>query len=357
MLDELAKVRFARFTFHLRAHTPLRLPAYKGSTLRGGFGISFKEAVCVVGHRDCDRCILRSKCAYPYIFETPIPDGSRRMAHYEHAPHPFVIEPPLDRKTAYAAGDALEFGLVLIGRAIDYLPYFIFAFEHLGHRNGIGKAIEPDAQNGTQNGRTNSHDRGKFSVEEVSASNGTGAGVPVYDGRSKALQGTFGPQAIEEFSRDQAFSFPLSCLKLTFVTPTRLIFDPQLAAVPEFHIPMRNLVRHLANLAYFHCGAELDLDFHGLVEAAQEVRLVESRTHWHDWERYAARQDAKLKMGGVIGEAVYEGAFESFEALLALGEVLHVGKGTGLGLGWYQVGNGLSRLASEQMGIQRHLHR
>jgi hypothetical protein len=64
------------------------------------------------------------------------------MASLEHAPHPFVIEPPLDSRTRYAAGDVLVFVLVLVGRAIDYLPYFIFAFEQLGNDRGIGRAIE-----------------------------------------------------------------------------------------------------------------------------------------------------------------------------------------------------------------------
>ena len=62
-LEELNKISFALFVFHLRATTELYLPPYKGSTLRGAFGIVFKETVCVVDHRDCDRCILRFKCA------------------------------------------------------------------------------------------------------------------------------------------------------------------------------------------------------------------------------------------------------------------------------------------------------
>ena len=71
-----------------------------------------------------------------------------------------------------------------------------------------------------------------------------------------------------------------------------------------------------------------------------------SHEHAHDPERYSARQDAKLKMGGVVGEAVYEGNLEQFAQLLALGEVLHVGKGTGLGLGRYRVSFQLERSRS-----------
>ena len=354
MIDELQKIRFARFRFALRAQTALQLPPYKGSTLRGGFGMAFKEAVCVVVHRDCERCILRSKCAYPYIFETPIPNGSKRLASLEHAPHPFVIEPPLDSRTRYAAGDELAFDLVLIGRAIDYLPYFIFAFEELGRQRGIGRR---EGEGGRESdGRSKAGgERGKFTVEAVTLPNGDGNGVQIYDAKSKALHGNFQPQTIRTASplppsafRSASAPLPPSAshlpplasrLTISYLTPTRLILDGCLAPVPEFHIVIRNLLRRLSNLTYFHCDDELDLDFRGLVDAAQTVKLADNRTRWHDWERYSARQDAKLKMGGVVGEATYEGDLAPFLPLLALGEVLHVGKGTGMGLGRYRTGN------------------
>ncbi|MBI4517305.1 MAG: CRISPR system precrRNA processing endoribonuclease RAMP protein Cas6 [Deltaproteobacteria bacterium] len=346
MLDELAKIRFARLRFQLRAQTPLRLPPYKGSTLRGGFGMSFKDAVCVVAHRDCERCILKTKCAYPYIFETPVPNGSRRLASLEHAPHPFVIEPSLDSQTRYAAGGVLVFVLVLVGRAIDYLPYFIFAFEHLGCDRGIGRAIEAEGESGRAKGRMSGGARGKFTVESVVVLNATGEGALVYDGQSKTLRGDLHPLTIRDVlaltpaaSRSVPLTPAASRLSLSFLTPTRLIFDRALATVPEFHILIRNLLRRLSNLAYFHCDGELALDFRGLVDAAEQVKLLENRTRWHDWERYSARQDTKLKMGGVVGEAVYEGELEPFAPVLALGEVLHVGKGTGMGLGRFSLGS------------------
>ncbi|MBI3060334.1 MAG: hypothetical protein HYY81_13715 [Deltaproteobacteria bacterium] len=93
-------------------------------------------------HRDCDRCILRFKCAYPYIFDTPVPKDSTRMRKYQTAPHPFVIEPPLDTTTSYEPGSPLNFGLTLMGKAIDYLPYFIYTFERFwregSYRQGNG---------------------------------------------------------------------------------------------------------------------------------------------------------------------------------------------------------------------------
>ena len=47
MLDELRKIRYARFCLDLTAIDRLRLPPYKGSTFRGAFGHTFKRLVCV----------------------------------------------------------------------------------------------------------------------------------------------------------------------------------------------------------------------------------------------------------------------------------------------------------------------
>src|SRR5258708_7487410 len=55
--DDFSGLNISRYQLRLRARKPVTLPRYLGSTLRGAFGHALKEAVCVVGHRDCDRCI------------------------------------------------------------------------------------------------------------------------------------------------------------------------------------------------------------------------------------------------------------------------------------------------------------
>ena len=64
---------------------------------------------------------------------------------------------------------------------------------------------------------------------------------------------------------------------------------------------------------------------------------ITSHEHGHDWERYLARQDTRMKMGGFVGRVEYQGNLREFFPLLKLGEVVHVGKGTGFGLGRYKV--------------------
>jgi hypothetical protein len=131
-------INTARFDFHIQAQEPIILPPYKGSTLRGGFGFAFRRVVCLSKDKECGECILKGKCIYSYVFETPPSPETKMMRKYEAAPHPFVIESPLERKRGYKPGDNLIFGLVLIGKAIEYLPYFIYTFDELG-KVGIGK--------------------------------------------------------------------------------------------------------------------------------------------------------------------------------------------------------------------------
>lgn len=44
-----------------------------------------------------------------------------------------------------------------------------------------------------------------------------------------------------------------------------------------------------------------------------------------------------MKMGGFVGEVMYRGELSDFLPLLKLGEKIHVGKGTGFGLGRYEI--------------------
>ena len=124
---------------------------------------------------------------------------------------------------------------------------------------------------------------------------------------------------------------------VSFLTPTRITFDHQLHTHPEFHVVIRNLLRRLSNLSYFHCGRELNLDFKELIESAKRIETRDGQVQGRDWDRYSARQDTKMKMGGFIGEVEYRGELGEFVPLLKLGERLHVGKATGFGLEKCQV--------------------
>ncbi len=312
-LDPLKAIPTGGFEFTLKARDPLVLPAYKGSTLRGGFGYAFKRVVCALKNQDCPDCLLKEKCIYSYVFETPPPANTQIMRKYKAAPHPFIIEPPLERKRIYRPGEEFQFGLTLIGRAVDYLPYFIYTFEELG-RMGIGKG------------------KAGFDLAAVSCN-----GNRIYDSQTKILKPFVASKTrVIEYP---PFGLQPSAFSLSFLTPTRIQYNGHLTLDLEFHILTRNLLRRFSLLYYFHCGGDpSNWDFKGLIEKAQEVKVKERKLRWHDWERYSGRQETRMKMGGFVGEITFEGEIGPFMPLIQAGEVLHVGKGTGFGLGKYEVG-------------------
>ncbi len=341
---------FKRFEFQLIPEEPIILPSYKGSTLRGGFGNAFRRIVCALKKNDCGDCILKEKCVYSYVFETPPPSDTKMMRKYKSAPHPFIIEPPPEKRRGYTPKDEISFGLTLIGRAIDYLPYFIYTFDELG-KMGIGKG------------------RGRFALQTVkSQESAKQSGVrsqesrvrsekqTIYSSDTKTLK-SFKPSILHlEPGRSNSSlvtddsslltSSDSGLLTLDFKTPARLIYDSHLTIDLEFHMLIRQLLRRISLLSYFHCGVDMsNWDFKGIIKRAKDVTVKKSYLKWYEWERYSARQDTKLNMGGFVGEISFEGEIEPFMPLINAGEVLHVGKGTGFGLGRY----GIVRDISEKM--------
>ncbi len=309
--------RVGKFTFRLRALSDLHLPAYKGSTLRGGFGHALKQVTCALKRQECSQCLLRDRCVYLYLFETPPPADTQMMRLYPAAPHPFVIEPPLNDARVVPQGETLEFGLVLVGRALDHLAYFVYAFIALGEK-GLGR------------------DRGKFALEQIIAESADGP-VTIYQGARRLLSHTpaFPTREVMQGRCDELAE--IDGLSLNFLTPTRIRSDERLVEQPEFHHLIRALLRRISMLSYFHCKKKLDLNFRGILEAAQAIKRVSSELRWFDWDRYSNRQRQRMSLGGFIGSVSYSGNFGELLPFMVWGEVLHVGKAASFGLGRFRM--------------------
>lgn len=361
-------LRFGRYLFRLRAEAEVWLPRYKGSTLRGAFGNALKRAVCIRRDLNCEICLVRPSCVYTHIFETLPPDGVAAFRGQKYAPHPYVLEPPLEEKQRYAPGDALTFGLTLVGRAIEYLPYIIFALDQAG-RKGLGRR------------------RGQFVLDSVAWQSGDGSDRVIYDHATQRMaSGPFSLMAEEIINRrlEQLESFrssnspdvpdpeartrgesqmpdlQSSCLRLVFLTPTRLRVQKDLQDHISFELLVRSLLRRLWQVTLVHGEGQWQLDHRALIEQARSVTTTRSALRWLDWERYSNRQQTKMKLGGLVGEVQYEFAeaerLTAFLPLLILGEVLHVGKNTTFGLGRYEIAylkspsNALRPLAHAPLG-------
>lgn len=284
-----------------------------GPTLRGGFGLALRRTCCPYGREDCHGCSLGLRCAYAYLFETPIFTDSAIMRKYPEAPHPFVFEPPPPGRTAVRADETATVGLVLIGKAVDMLPYIYVALEDLG-RQGLGR------------------DRVPFRLERITA----GDGKLVWD---RAERRRFHIPEPLRLPLDPGPTAPAT-FAVEFLSPTRLVVQGQLTETPQLADIVKALARRVFLLRYFHCGGCLEPVSTAFLEAAQSARLVHHDLSWQDWERFSGRQKRRIPIGGLVGRIVFEGDLGRLRPLLVAGEFVHVGKNTTFGLGKFRIREG-----------------
>lgn len=258
--------------------------------------------------------MLYHKCVYAYLFETPPPENESNK-RYPKAPHPFVFNiAPCPSEKIIEKGEEVTIDMTLMGKAIEYFPYIIYAISKMGVI-GIGKG------------------RGKFDLEKVSSLDMEGSSQKelYHEGDLKTAEPVFSIQ--EAFL--QSKKLPADSLTLSFQTPFRLVERGSLNDSPEFTSIMKNLVLRLINIHRFHCGNNADLPVLKLLKAADDITICSNTTKWYDWERYSKRQDRRMRLGGIIGDVTYKGNLDIFLPFLVVGSWMHIGKATSFGLGRY----------------------
>ena len=75
------------------------------------------------------------------------------------------------------------------------------------------------------------------------------------------------------------------------------------------------------------------VDLSALIDKARRVKKAGENIFWQHQDRFSYRQEKNISMGGVSGWIEFAGEAAEFIPFLKLAEHLHIGKGTGLGLG------------------------
>ncbi|MCS7167195.1 MAG: CRISPR system precrRNA processing endoribonuclease RAMP protein Cas6 [Gemmatales bacterium] len=345
----LNRFSFGRYRFLFEVTKQLHLPEFAAATLRGGLGYALKKNVCIWPPGDCGRCRYVRNCGYGCLFESrPVP-GATKLRNFEQLPRPYLLTfpnghqrrnswlpPETEEEIAdenaslgrtFREGDWFECEVILIGRAALWFPLLPLAFTRLGRR-GLGP------------------ERGKFRVAEVRAvclsGENRGRKYPlVYHWRyglcGNDLFITTGQEILNQWEEAPRR------VTIHFETPTRLEHGEEVCEEITFTDLIRGLLRRLSSLCYFHCGFELQLDYRRLVEESRLVEMTAKEFSWQDQARFSTRQSQRILLGGVVGHATYEAPcremMATFFPLLAIGQYVHVGKGTVMGLGKFSVRN------------------
>src|SRR5207302_1105493 len=126
-------------------------------------------------------------------------------------------------------------------------------------------------------------------------------------------------------------------IAIRFVTPTLLKSNGEIISRPEFHHILKRLRDRINALSTFFGEGPIEVDFRGLGEHAEKIRMISAQTEWVERSRTSSKTKQRHELSGFVGEVAYEGSLNEFVPWLTLGEVIHVGKHTAWGMGQYQL--------------------
>lgn len=377
--EALSRFPYLLLRLALKPQETLKLPAQnKGNTLRGAFGSSFHRLVCVPECRSAQACPLAESCPYKLIFEPSPPHGSDRLSKNQDIPRPFIFRPPLDSRTTYEAGETFEFELVLLGTAVNYLPYFVLTFREVvsaGFGLNRARCELTEVQAIQVNGQV--PDDGVQAI----GYGGQGPGPPVALHRPPVAGPLIYSSADQVFHQPEVSTLgdyvsarmPAICdlapasllvtchsslVTVFFLSPTFLRADGQLIREPEFHHLFKRLRDRINALSTFYGPGPIDADFKALGDLAEKVRTVKHDVHWIERYRTSSKTHQRHELSGFVGSCIYDFSGVALplpsggginvvksrisndltsEALLPwllAGEICHVGKHAAWGNGW-----------------------
>lgn len=309
MTDSHQKFDFPLHHYRLEFNHSGRAPYFAGNAWRGALGYALRRASCLTGARECTGCPLLHQCAYAYLFATPIPPDASTMRRYTEAPHPYVLYEPT------AEDDGVALHLTLIGHAHRHRDLML----HVLHRAAsqapgvAGRIMAPHA--------IKVWDENTTDWQTVERSHG---GVALH---TQAKTPTCPPS-------------PREAIILQLQTPLRVRRQGQHVGANDltFGDLFANLLRRIALLKVFHTDTQLEVDFRSLTQASREFPLFDKQLRWVDLERHSKRQNADMRLGGLLGTLhLPADGLAPFWPFLWLGQHIHAGRATTMGLGRYRI--------------------
>jgi len=302
-----------RITTNVQATQTVAWPHFAGSTLRGAFGRALRRAACITGQNQCTGCPLRNSCAYGVVFDPAAPAQPVHPSFRDGLPR-YVVQPPALGACQLNAGQTQSFELLLLPGT------------HAHHgliEHTLRSAVEKEL-----------FAPGLFKLMNTQISQ-----VPaplLATSKTTADSDTTEPHTPHQYLRQAQ-----SQITLHWQTPLRLqqqgkpIFKPQGLDAPTL---VRALLRRQLQWCQLSGQTAPDPQVH--LEAAHVCKTNIRVMAWHDLQRFSSTQNEKLPMGGLVGNTIIMGpnkALKTLLPLLKLGEKLHIGKETVMGLGRYRL--------------------
>ncbi len=301
------------FRFELATTSEIEFRPDPGTAFRSVFGLALKRVSCAHIHAPCQECAHDPGCLYGLAFESPRQSVGQTKGS-SHAPHPIVIRVLTGDAHRLPKGFLFQIEILALGPLRDQTETLIESVTEVG-RLGIGKK------------------RGKFVVASVQV-------VDADRSQLAAAQHGEGLQLSHLEDRAPLSKEPkhnLGSVGVRFTSPTRIVRHGAICSHLTFQTLLRAILRRYHELCLAYGNTKLSWPTKEILGEADKVAMVTSRLRFIERERWSSRQKRTMPISGVQGLVVYSGPIAPFIGLLRVGEILHVGKGTILGQGRYNL--------------------
>lgn len=294
-------------TLTVRQEDKLSIPTHSGSMLRGAFGMALRRLSCLTELPDCQLCPLKTVCPYTQLFENTD----------DNSTNPYVLRLP--KAQTVLPHHTWQFGMTLIGTATEHHKLIIKAWQEallMGVGGGRHRAV----------------------AKLIKVSN---MGQTIFE-QDKFIT----PQAYTLKAPPMPTIDKPTHLGLHFITPFRLQYQGKIAHQSHQFEPKQlliNLYNRITRCQTNHDNAsdwQIGYqDFHEFLADVEQLTF-DSKVSPVNVNRHSSRQGRKITLFGMTGDVFITGDDKILSRLLPLlwlGQYIHVGKSTTLGLGQYQL--------------------
>lgn len=264
------------------------LPTYLGSTLRGVIGQAL--------HHNIN--------AYQYLFINRTQNGSQ-----QDTLNPYMIVPPTSGKGTYRPGDELNFHILLLGEAVQYVQPLLNALQEIQNL-GLGASRYP------------------FKLVKV---------VNSSEQRVIWQEGCFYDIAARSVILPWRSLPDVKQLLIRTCTPLRIRRKGELLQTIDFPTIIRNITRRVEAITTRYGGWVDTGEIERVQALSAEVLIVKEELELKNMARYSNRLGEKMDFSGLMGSIQFEGDLTPFVPWLYAAQILHIGRNTTFGMGKIEV--------------------
>lgn len=292
------RLQFHRLEFLIQFDKPVVFTNHPVFLFRSLLGKELFRLICPFSRKVCDTCTLRFKCAYSYIFESPVTKDNPVLYGRNFASHPFVMSSDVAENQST---QNLTLTMLLIGNAVDYIPIIFWSLVRAG-KQGIFKTRVP------------------FQIQSLLIN-----GQQAFKNEKLML-----PKNQLYWELEESELQKKGQIFLEFLTPVRFKKDGRYLINLSFEDVVQAALRRLEILSATY-GEE---EFRKIKFPPFELEHENGQMVWKDYYRWSARQKQQMRMGGSLGLLTARGTFsQTCLSLLEGAQLFHVGKNTSFGLG------------------------